>query len=237
MAQPRVETKLTPDQRGLVEDHIGLARALARRFSHRGEPIEDLEQVALLGMARAARRFDHARGVDFAVYATASVLGELKRYFRDHHWVLRVPRRTQETYLRLRAASETLEQEFCRPPTVAELAQDLEVGEEHVLEALDAAESLTTASLDAHPVDEVSTGAERLSVDEPGYERCLERNVLRELVGGLDERDRALLKRYFLDGWTQCQVANEVGVSQMQVSRLLRQVIDRLRDEAATAAA
>jgi RNA polymerase sigma-B factor len=214
-------------QQELVRQHLRLARALARRFLHRGEPADELEQVALLALVKASRRFDANRNNTFATYASVSILGELKRHFRDKTWMLRVPRSTQELYLAIKEAREDLGHELGRSPTPAQIGDRLGVGEEAVLEALEAGGSYWTTSLDVRGAD-----GER-SVDIPvpdvSLDRALDRERLRDVLPRLDHREQLVLRRLYFDGYTQQRVADELGASQMQVSRLLARTIAKLR--------
>jgi RNA polymerase sigma-B factor len=213
----------------LVTGHVRLARALARRFLHRGEPADELEQVAYLALIKASHRFDPQHSTTFATYATVSILGELKRHFRDKTWMLRVPRSTQELYLSIKDAREELGHQLGTPPTVAQIARHLEVTEEDILEAVEAGGSYWTASLDVRGPD-----GER-SIDIPvtdrALDRALDREGLRILLPRLEDREQLILKRLFFDGYTQQRVADELGASQMQVSRLLARIITKLRHE------
>jgi RNA polymerase sigma-B factor len=214
-------------QAELVNSHVRLARSLARRFVHHGEPADDLEQVALLALVKAARRFETDRDTAFATYATASILGELKRHFRDKTWMLRVPRSLQELYLAVKEAREELSHELGGSPTIPQIAERVGVSEEAILDAMEAGDNYWPASLDVgtsedDPVTEVP-------VVDAGFERSLDRQQLRTLLPRLDHREQVILKRLYFDGWTQRQVADEIGVSQMQVSRLLVRTIGKLR--------
>jgi RNA polymerase sigma-B factor len=214
-------------QQDLVTQHTRLARALAHRFLHRGEPSDELEQVAFLALVKASHRFDPQHNTTFATYATVSILGELKRHFRDKTWMLRVPRSTQELYLSIKEAREELGHQLGTPPTVRQIASRLEVSDEAILEAMEAGGSYWTASLDVRGPD-----GER-SIDIPvtdgALDRVLDRQRLRVLLPRLDEREQLILKRLYFDGYTQQRVANELGASQMQVSRLLSRTIAKLR--------
>jgi RNA polymerase sigma-B factor len=214
-------------QQDLVTQHLRLARALAHRFLHRGEPADELEQVAFLALVKASHRFDPQHNATFATYATVSILGELKRHFRDKTWMLRVPRSTQELYLQIKEAREELGHQLGTPPTVSQIATHLGVSDEAILEAMEAGGSYWTASLDVRGPD-----GER-SIDIPvidgGLDQALDRQRLRVLLPRLDEREQLILKRLYFDGYTQQRVANELGASQMQVSRLLARTITKLR--------
>lgn len=214
-------------QEKLVADHMALARSLARRFEGRGEPADELRQVALAALVSCAKRFDPTRGVAFSSYATGSVLGELKRHFRDRAWGMRVGRSTQETYLEVNRARETLSQVNGRSPTIAEIAREIGATEERVLEAMDAERGYWLASLDA-PRDESGEAVELASIDA-GFERALNRHQLESLLPELPRRERVILERRFFRGWTQERIARDIGVSQMQVSRLLAKTLADLR--------
>jgi RNA polymerase sigma-B factor len=214
-------------QQDLVRQHVRLARALAHRFLHRGEPADELEQVALLALVKASRRFDPTRNNTFATYATVSILGELKRHFRDKTWMLRVPRSTQELYLAIKEAREDLGHELGRTPTPGQIAARLDVGEEAVLEALEAGGSYWTTSLDLRGADG-ERGVD-IPVADGALDRALDRERLRGVLPRLDHREQLVLQRLYFDGYTQQRVADELGASQMQVSRLLARTIAKLR--------
>lgn len=212
--------------RDLVESHLRLARALAHRFTHHGEATEDLEQVAFLALVKAAQRYDTSRENSFATYATASILGELKRHFRDKTWMLRVPRSLQETYLRVKEARSELTQQLGASPTIPQIAQHLGVSEDAVLDAMDAGYNYWPASLDVATEGDPVTD---IPVTDAGFERSLDRERLRRLMPALDQREQLILKRIYFDSRTQRHVAEEIGVSQMQVSRLLARTLEKLR--------
>ncbi len=214
-------------QQDLVTRHVRLARALAHRFLHRGEPADELEQVALLALVKASHRFDAGHNATFATYATVSIVGELKRHFRDKTWMLRVPRSTQELYLSVKEAREELGHQLGTPPTVAQIAVHLGVGEEAILEAIEAGGSYWAASLDVRGPDGERTID--IPVTDRGLDQVLDRHRLRVLLPRLNEREQLVLKRLYFDGYTQQRVANELGASQMQVSRLLARTIAKLR--------
>lgn len=214
-------------QAELVAGHARLARSLARRFSHHGEAKEDLEQVAMLALLKAARRFDPGRETSFSTYASASILGEIKRHFRDKTWMMRVPRSVQEKYLAVKEAREVLTHELACSPTIRQIGDRLGITDEAVLEAMEAGENYWPESLDVG-VFEGETGRD-VPVVDGGFELSLERQQFVAVMPRLAPRERLILKRLFFDGWTQRQVAEEVGVSQMQISRLLAQTTAKLR--------
>jgi RNA polymerase sigma-B factor len=206
---------------------MALARSLARRFEGRGEAAEELRQVALAALVSCARRFDPERGVAFSSYATGSILGELKRHFRDRAWGMRVGRSTQETYLEVNRAREVLSQRNGRSPTIPEIAREIGTTDERVLEAMDAERGYWLASLDA-PREDTGEAIELASIEE-GFDKALNRHQLETLLPGLSTRELVILERRFFEGWTQERIADDIGVSQMQVSRLLARTLAALR--------
>lgn len=229
---PPRQDATAPDPRteaATVERHAGLAAALARRFSHRGEPFEDLNQVALVGLWKAARRFDPERGVEFTSYAAETITGELKRHFRDHAWAVRPPRGLQELSLRATAAADDLGHRLGRSPTVAELAADVGCEPERVAEAMEAWRGYRSTSLDAPAPGEEGGRAERLGRSDPGLDEVEHRHVLTPLLARLPAREREVLRLRFVEGLTQRHIAEHVGVSQVHVSRLLVRSLAKLR--------
>jgi len=234
-----VEYKRTNERRlrnELIEAHRSLASHLARRFANRGEPFDDLLQVAYLGMLKAVERFDPDRGLEFSTFATATVEGELKRHFRDRTWSIRVPRRPQELHLRLGNAVNELSQRLKRPPRVSELATELGVNEEDVLEAMEVGGAYRSASLDARPADngETMTLESRLGAHDSGFDLAEHRVVLERLLEELPDRERTIVRLRFFEDMTQTEIAQEVGISQMHVSRLLARTLVQLRDRLQT---
>lgn len=231
---PAIPMYESPTARGsegrdnMVTSHLGLAHQLARRFANRGESYEDLVQVASLALVRAAERFDSERGVMFSTFAAASMIGELKRHFRDRGWAVRAPRRLQELLLEIGSTVERLSQEMGRAPTVPELAREVGVAEVDVLEALEAGQSYRTSSLDA-PDREGQRMAEALGSDDRGFAYVDNRSALSHAMQKLSPRDRAIVEMRFAEGLTQSEIAARVGVSQMQISRLLAAALRRLR--------
>jgi len=234
VAAPSARTdRFGPTEREqLVTAHLGLARQLARRFSHRGEPLDDLVQVASLGLVSAARRFDPDRGVEFSAFATRTIIGELKRHFRDKGWAVRASRRVQELYLELGHATASLSQRLGRTPTVAELAQETGTSEEAVLEALEAGQGYSTTSIDV-PEGEDDPLSARLGARDGGYEVIEDRALLGPALAALPAREQAILRMRFVEGRTQSEIAEVVGVSQMHVSRLLSSSLRELRERMA----
>jgi RNA polymerase sigma-B factor len=218
----------------LVEAHLGLAEYLARRFDRRGEPHDDLLQVASLALIKAVDRFDPDRGLEFSTFAVPTIVGEIKRYFRDKSWAVRVPRRLQEMHLRLGNAVAHLTGELGRSPTIPEIADALQVTTEEVLEAMEAGRSYRSASLDspARGDDESAPMSATLGVVDADLAHVDERSQLDSLLSGLPERERTILTLRFVEGLTQSQIAEKLGISQMHVSRLLTRTLDHLRAKA-----
>lgn len=212
----------------LVELNIGLAKHLARRFAHRGEPADELEQVAMVGLLKSVERFEPDRGAQFSTFAVPTIVGELKRHFRDRGWAVRVPRRVQELYLEVGTVMARLSQELGRSPTPAEVAKAANVPTETVLEALEAGDLYHLASLD----EPGEHGAPRDPAADDQYAPFEDRLMIEELLGNLPARDRTIVELRFFDGLTQSEIAGRVGISQMHVSRLLTRSIETLREHA-----
>jgi RNA polymerase sigma-B factor len=213
----------------LVEIYRPLAEYLARRFKGRGEGLEDLTQVALIGLLKAVDRFDLSREVKFSTYATATIVGEIKRHFRDKGWAVRVPRRLQETGLRVSRTITELAQELGHSPTVAEIAERTGFTEEEVLEGMETAHAYSASSLDA-PIDEDgTTTADRVGSEDETLELLDAWNSVAPAIRELPVRERRILYLRFFRGMTQTQIAKEIGISQMHVSRLLARTLTTLR--------
>jgi RNA polymerase sigma-B factor len=213
----------------LAERMLPLARSLARRYAGKGEPLDDLEQVASLGLLKAIDRFDVTREVRFATFAVPTIAGELKRHFRDRGWMLRVPRDIQELSARVVRAREALTRELGRSPSVTEVANALGAGVEQVLEAVRAADAYRMMSLD-EPLAEGAGALEAIGGEDDGYELAEQRVLLRRGLDGLGDREREIVRLRYYEGLTQREIARAVGVSQMHVSRLIRRSIDSMRD-------
>jgi len=216
---------------GLVQLHMPLVEHLARRFRNRGEPYDDLVQVATIGLIKAVDRFDSDRGVEFSTYATPTILGEIKRYFRDKGWAIRVPRRLQELRLSLTAATAELTQQLGRAPTVGELSERLGLSADLVIEGLESANAYNTLSLDAPDQNDTdsSTVLDALGADDEALENVEYRESLKPLLARLETREKRILTLRFFRGMTQSQIAEEIGISQMHVSRLLARTLTELR--------
>jgi RNA polymerase sigma-B factor len=221
---------LNPAEREkLIRANLGLANQLARRFLHRGEPYEDLVQVASVALIKSVDRYDPERGVDFAPFATRTIIGELKRHFRDKGWAVRASRRVQELYLELGHTSATLVQQLGRNPTVPELAEATGASEEAVIEALEAGQGYRAASIDASESEDDPL-LTRLGELDASYDSVEDRALLGPALATLPAREQRILSMRFVEGLTQSEIAEAVGVSQMHVSRLLTSSLQKLRD-------
>ena len=217
----------------LIEQYMSLVRSLARRYSYRGEQLEDLVQIGAIGLIKAIDRFDLERGVELTTYATPNIIGEIKRHFRDKGWAVRVPRGLQELNVQLSRLMEQLTVQLGRSPTIPELAKAAGVEEEQVLEALESGRAYSSLSLsvgggggdddDLDPLESIGT-------EEHQYEVSEDRAVLAPGFKALDERERRILQLRFFDGLTQSQIAQQVGISQMHVSRLIRRSLEKIRE-------
>ncbi|MFN2609163.1 MAG: RNA polymerase sigma factor SigF [Acidimicrobiales bacterium] len=217
----------------LITAHIGLAEYLARRFTNRGEPLDDLVQVASLGLLKAVDRFDPDRGLEFSTYATPTIVGELKRHFRDKGWAVRVPRRVQELHLRLASVVSTLSQQLGRSPTIGEIAQAASASEEDVLEAIEAGHAYRFTSLDAPSgSDDEGTLASQLGSEDQALVDSEHRVALSPLIARFPHREQMILHLRFFEGLTQSEIAARLGISQMHVSRLLARSLAQLRASA-----
>jgi RNA polymerase sigma-B factor len=221
----------------LIERYLSLVRSLARRYSYRGEQLDDLVQIGAIGLIKAIDRFDLDRGVELTTYATPNIIGEIKRHFRDKGWSVRVPRGLQELNVQISKLIEQLTVQLSRSPTIPELAKAAGVEEEAVLEAMESGRAYTSVSLspgaggnnDEGEVDPL----ESLGTEEHEYEVSEDRAVLAPGFKVLDERERRILHLRFFQGLTQSQIAKEVGISQMHVSRLIRRSLEKIREEIA----
>jgi RNA polymerase sigma-B factor len=219
-------------RRELIEQHMPLVRALARRYAGRGEPLEDLVQVGSIGLIKAIDRFDVNRGVELTTYAIPTIVGELRRHFRDKSWALHVPRRLKELNLKLSRLMEDLTAQLGRSPTVAELAEAAGVEEEEVIDALESSHAYTSRSLSALSDEESDLDPlQWLGAEEPAYDTAEDRHLLATGLAALDDRERRIVHLRFYEGLTQSQIAREVGISQMHVSRLLRRALEKMREE------
>jgi len=220
----------------LIEQYMSLVRSLARRYAYRGEQLDDLVQIGAIGLIKAIDRFDVNRGVELTTYATPNIIGEIKRHFRDRGWSVRVPRGLQELNIQLSRLLEEQTVQLGRSPTIAELAKAAGVTDEEVLEAIESGRAYSSLSLSAaggqddegalDPLDSIGT-------EEPRYELSEDMAVLAPGFRALDDRERRILHHRFFEGLTQSQIAQQVGISQMHVSRLIRRSLEKIRAEIA----
>src|SRR6184192_1211422 len=218
----------------LIEQYMSLVRSLARRYAYRGEQLDDLVQIGAIGLIKAIDRFDIERGVELTTYATPNIIGEIKRHFRDKGWAVRVPRGLQELNVQLSRLMEQLTVQLGRSPTIPELAKASGSTEEDVLEALESGRAYSSLSLSGGggggDGDEDLDPLESIGSEEHQYEVSEDRAVLAPGFKALDERERKILQLRFFDGLTQSQIAQQVGISQMHVSRLIRRSLEKIRE-------
>jgi RNA polymerase sigma-B factor len=215
----------------LVEQFLPLARQIARRYQRGGEPLDDLVQVASVGLLKAIDRFDHRRPTAFSSFAVPTIAGELRRHFRDKGWWLRVPRDLQELSIRVQGVADELAPALRRSPTTDEIAQHLGISAEEVLEARHAAGSHRALSLDG-PRDHLEADrrwADAVGSEDPGYDRAEDAASVERLMSVLSSREREILRLRFFDDLTQAEIGAQVGLSQMHVSRMIRQAVEQLR--------
>jgi RNA polymerase sigma-B factor len=221
----------------LIEQYMSLVRSLARRYSYRGEQLEDLVQIGAIGLIKAIDRFDLDRGVELTTYATPNIIGEIKRHFRDKGWSVRVPRGLQELNVQLSRLVEQLTVQLGRSPTIGELAKAAGVDEEQVLEALESGRAYSSLSLSssggAYDDEDELDPLESIGTEEHAYQVSEDRAVLEPGLRRLDDRERRILHLRFFEGLTQSQIAAQIGISQMHVSRLIRRALEKIREEIA----
>jgi len=218
----------------LVERFLPLARQLARRYARSNEPLDDLVQVASLGLLKAINRFDPTRPTAFSSFAVPTILGELKRHFRDKGWLVRVPRDLQELAVRVERVADDLESELGRAPTPDEIARRIDVRTEDVLDAREAAGAYRAVSLD-RPREDAEPGedlADFIGVEDPGYDLADKAATVERLMGVLSDREREILRLRFAEDLTQSEIGARLGLSQMHISRLIRQAVVQLREAA-----
>ncbi len=217
---------------GLVTLHLPLVEHCARRFRNRGEPFDDLVQVGTIGLIKSIDRFDVGRGVEFSTYATPTIIGEIKRYFRDKGWAIRVPRRLQELRMQIGATTAELTQALGRSPTPRELAETIGCSVEEIIEGIESGNAYSTLSLDATDDSGEDGGAsmlELMGLDDDELEHIEIRESIKPLLEALPPREKRILLLRFFRNKTQSEIAEEIGVSQMHVSRLLSRTLDQLR--------
>jgi RNA polymerase sigma-B factor len=230
---PEDSAKFQRQRDRIVERCLPLADHIARRFDGRGEPRDDLVQVARVGLVNAVIRFDVNAGSDFVSFAVPTIMGEVRRHFRDNSWSVKVPRRLKELHLRLGAATAELSQRLGRAPTASELAAELDMDRDEVVEGLVAGSSYNTLSIDSGGSGDEDAPAivDTLGEVDDTLDQIENRETLRPLLEALPERERTVLVLRFFESMTQTQIAERVGISQMHVSRLLAKSLARLRNE------
>ncbi len=216
----------------LVTSHLNLARFLAYKFKNRGEPVDDLIQVGTIGLIKAIDRFDIDRGLEFTTYATPTILGEIKRHFRDKGWSVRVPRRLQELSAKVNQATDELTQKLQRSPKIDEIADYLEVSVEEVLEAMESGEAYSSVPLetDNSSDDDAPSVIDRYGEEDRQLKGSDDRIVLTEVLSGFTPKEQEVIRLRFIDGLTQIEIAKHMGISQVQVSRLLRRTLKRMQE-------
>jgi RNA polymerase sigma-B factor len=221
----------TPDDRreALILEHQQLARALARRYANRGEPVDDLEQVAMIGLIKAVDRFDASRGADFHAFATPTILGEIRRHFRDKTWPIHVPRGLKDDHAVVTTATTVLTNRLGRSPTISEIAAEASMSDDQVLDALAAHSAYRPNSLSQSPGSDEDDSDVEIPVEEIGYHIAEGRTALHEGLARLPARERLILHLRFDQGMIQSDIARIVGVSQMHVSRLIARALETLR--------
>ena len=212
----------------LIERHLPLVTFMARKFADRGEPLDDLIQVGTIGLIKAIDRFEISRGFEFSTFATPTIVGEIKRHFRDKTWAIRVPRRLQELGAAITKANNELTQKLDRSPTPKEIAKHLGVSIDEVAEAMESNAAYSTVSLDSGSDESPTLGDSVGSLDD-ALEGVEYRESLKPLLAALDDREKRILQMRFFDNLSQSQIAVELGISQMHVSRILTKVLAQLR--------
>lgn len=218
----------------LVMSHLNLVRFIANKFKNRGEPIDDLIQVGYLGLLKAIDRFDPSRGLEFTTFATPTIMGEIKRHFRDKGWSVRVPRRLQELSAKVNQATDTLTSQQQRSPTIAEIADYLDATVDEVLEAMESSSAYSSVSLEAPSGaddDDTPSVIDRYATEDSDLAFTDDRIIIEEALASFSPRERDVIEMRFLKGMTQIEIAEKLGISQVQVSRLLRRTLKKIQDK------
>jgi len=218
----------------LVMSHLNLVRFIANKFKNRGEPIDDLIQVGYLGLLKAIDRFDPSRGLEFTTFATPTIMGEIKRHFRDKGWSVRVPRRLQELSAKVNQATDTLTSQLQRSPTIAEIADCLDATVDEVLEAMESSSAYSSVSLEAPSGaddDDTPSVIDRYATEDSDLAFTDDRIIIEEALASFSPRERDVIEMRFLKGMTQIEIAEKLGISQVQVSRLLRRTLKKIQDK------
>lgn len=218
----------------LVMSHLNLVRFIANKFKNRGEPIDDLIQVGYLGLLKAIDRFDPSRGLEFTTFATPTIMGEIKRHFRDKGWSVRVPRRLQELSAKVNQATDTLTSQLQRSPTIAEIADYLDATVDEVLEAMESSSAYSSVSLEAPSGaddDDTPSVIDRYATEDSDLAFTDDRIIIEGALASFSPRERDVIEMRFLKGMTQIEIAEKLGISQVQVSRLLRRTLKKIQDK------
>lgn len=217
----------------LIVSHLNLVRFLASKFKNRGESLDDLIQVGTIGLIKAIDRFEPQRGLEFTTFATPTIMGEIKRHFRDKGWSVRVPRRLQELSAKVNTTTEELTKKLQRSPTVEEIAQELGTSAEEVLEAMESSSAYSSVSLEAtNPGDDESSSVlDHYATEDENLAASDDRIVLEETIKDFSPREKEIVRLRFVDGLTQVEIANKLGISQVQVSRLLRRTLKKVQEK------
>lgn len=218
----------------LVMSHMNLVRFLANKFKNRGEPLDDLIQVGYLGLLKAIDRFDPSRGLEFTTYATPTIMGEIKRHFRDKGWSVRVPRRLQELSAKVNQATDVLTTEFQRSPKIEEIAEYLDASVDEVLEAMESSSAYSSVPLEGtgnNDNDDAPSVLDRYATEDSALNFTDDRLIIEEALKGFSPREREVIDLRFLQGMTQIEIAEQLGISQVQVSRLLRRTLKKIQDK------
>lgn len=219
-----------PLRAALIERHLPLVHFMARKFADRGEPLDDIVQVGTIGLIKAIDRFDPSMGFEFSTFATPTIVGEIKRHFRDKTWAIRIPRRLQELGSQVSKAREDLTHSLDRSPTPAEIAKKLDIDVSDVMEAIEANSAYNTVSIDIGSDDETPSIGNTLGAWDDALDNVEYRESLKPLIAAMDEREQTILLRRFFDNKSQSEIAAELGISQMHVSRILNKTLTQLRE-------
>lgn len=217
----------------LIVSHLNLVRFLASKFKNRGESLDDLIQVGTIGLIKAIDRFDPSRGLEFTTYATPTILGEIKRHFRDKGWSVRVPRRLQELSAKVNQTTDSLTKELQRSPSVEEIAEALDVSVDDVLEAMESSSAYTSVPLEGGGSgdDEASSVIDRYATEDEALATSDDRMIIEQAVKEFSPREQEVISMRFAEGLTQVEIANRLGISQVQVSRLLRRTLKKVQEK------
>ena len=216
----------------LIMNHLNLVRFLAAKFKNKGEPLDDLIQVGTVGLIKAIDRFDTSRDLEFTTYATPTILGEIKRHFRDKGWSVRVPRRLQELSAKVNKATDELTKDLQRSPSVSEIAECLSVSVDEVLEAMESSSAYNSVPLEGGSSDEDAPSViDRYASEDAGLASADDRMVIEETIRDFSPREQEVIRMRFAEGLTQVEIANQLGISQVQVSRLLRRTLKKLQEK------